>query len=170
MTNRGGSRITRVCSNENGELGLAYMKEENFLEAIRYLERAMGSDDSAGLSPVPAVVSAYGLCVGIVRKQWSESIRLCRKAVEADALNIELYYNLGRAYLGAGRKADAVRALNQGLTINERHRAIRGLMSRMGDRRKPAIEFLPRSNGINRVLGKASVHLRGGRSITQRRT
>ncbi len=142
---------------ENAELGLAYMKEENFLEAIRYLERVMAGTSKPSAATSPDVVSAYGLCVGIVRKRWPEGVRLCRKAVEGDVLDIQLYYNLSRAYLGAGKKADAVRVLTRGLEINPRHRASRNLLARLGVRRKPLVGFLPRNHGINKVLGKMFV-------------
>jgi tetratricopeptide (TPR) repeat protein len=139
---------------ESAELGLAYFKEENYLEALRYLEKSL-TETSTESGHTPAnVTSAYGLCIGIVRKKWPESVRLCRKGLECDYLNVDLHYNLAMAFLGAEMKGDAIRALTSVMEIDPRHRASTYLLGRLGVRKKPVIGILSRSNRLNRVLGK----------------
>jgi Tfp pilus assembly protein PilF len=65
-----------------------------------------------------------------------------------------LYLNLGKAYVAAGKKKNAVTAFNQGLHYDPQHAAIRKELKKLGARKKPPVSFLDRSNPINKYLGK----------------
>jgi tetratricopeptide (TPR) repeat protein len=102
----------------------------------------------------PRYLSFYGLCVGIAAGRLAEGIRLCRQAVASEFYNPDLYWNLGRLLLAAGRRKQAYEAFVSGLRLEPRHLGLRRELDRMGRRRRPPLGFLPRSNPLNVWLGK----------------
>ena len=63
------------------------------------------------------------------------------------------YLNLGRAYLKGNRKKDAVQAFQEGLKSDPGNRDLLWEIKKIGERRKPPLSFLSRSNPINKYIG-----------------
>lgn len=110
----------------------------------------------------PLILSYYGCLQTIVDRKYRNGIDNCRKALvlfkaadtyTAGVIFPTLYLNLGRAYLAAGKKKDAVEALDKGLKFDKSHYEIRKEMQLLGMRKKPPVPFLDRSNPINKYLG-----------------
>jgi hypothetical protein len=65
-----------------------------------------------------------------------------------------LYLNLGRAYVAARRKRDALDAFRKGLEYDKSNREILVEIRALGSRKKAVVPFLDRSNPINKYIGK----------------
>jgi hypothetical protein len=63
------------------------------------------------------------------------------------------YLNLGRAYLAAGKKKDAIDAFRKGLQYDNGNSDLRKELRGLGMRKKPPVPFLDRSNPINKYIG-----------------
>jgi tetratricopeptide (TPR) repeat protein len=133
-------------------------------EALKSLHRAvltyMGPEASlvvlekAKLSSVPPeVLSYYGLCVALVENRVQEGMTLCKMAIEKDMLRHDFYRNLGKVYLKAGQKPKALQTFRKGLELTDKNSDLARELKKHGERRKPALSFLPRSNFVNRYIG-----------------
>ena len=110
----------------------------------------------------PLILSYYGCLQAIVDKKYRSGIEHCRKglalfkagdAYTAGLVYPILYLNLGRAYIAAGRKKDAIEALNKGLHYDKSNRELKKELLFLGVRKKPVVPFLSRSNPINKYIG-----------------
>lgn len=111
----------------------------------------------------PRDLSAYGLSLALSGRQVKEGIALCETAVRQENYNPDLYWNLGRACVAGGLRAQALDAFNKGLRCDRHHPGINREIRKMGTRRKPIVGFLPRQHALNKVLGKATYRLRKAR-------
>ena len=116
--------------------------------ALPLLRRAHEVDENNA-----RVRSWYGLCAGLVDRQFEEAVALCQSAAKQEFFNPDLYLNLARLYLGFGFKAEGVRYLRRGLMIDPGNVAITSAMRELGDRGAPVLGFLPRRHPVNRWLG-----------------
>jgi hypothetical protein len=79
------------------------------------------------------------------------------------------YLNLGKAYLAAGKKKDAINAFNKGLQHDKSNSDLRKELRGLGMRKKPPVSFLDRANPINKCIGmilqktKKEADKRGGK-------
>ena len=110
----------------------------------------------------PLLMSYCGYLYSIVGKKHKEGIKMCRDAinyldssvsVEKDVYYPACYLNLGRAYLGAGKKRDALAAFNLGLKADPEDQDIIKELKKLGSRRSQPVSFLKRSNPINKYMG-----------------
>lgn len=101
----------------------------------------------------PLALSAYALCTAALKGTYKSSVNLCHEAIKKDSKNPEHYYRQGRILILAGKRKDAIWVLRMGLR-HGRHKEILATLASMGIRRPPPISFLPRSNPLNRYLGK----------------
>jgi len=128
------------------ELAMAYAKERQYDEALRYFQKI-----EIRLSPEAR--SYYGLALAMRRPQLEDAVRYCREAVDQDPLRGDLYYNLGQVYLACGEKQRAVRAFLQGLEAQPRHTRLAEAVKSLGVRQRPAVPVLHRANPVNKCLG-----------------
>ncbi len=110
----------------------------------------------------PFLLSYYGCLEAIVNKEYTHGIATCLKAIkildDKMAFGHEFFYplfylNLGRAYIAAGNKKNALEAFQTGLTFNEENKDLLWEVRKLGIRKRLAISFLPRSNPINKYIG-----------------
>ncbi len=111
----------------------------------------------------PVILSYCGWLQAIIDKKHQSGIAACRRAFvafkssdphTAGIVYPILYLNLGRAFLAAGRKKEAVESFNKGLKHDRSHYELKKEMKLLGTRKKPLVPFLSRSNPINRCAGK----------------
>jgi len=100
----------------------------------------------------PLVLSAYALCMAAVKGSYKSAVNLCHEAIKKDPKNPEHYYRQGRILLLAGRRKDAIWVFRMGLR-HGRHKEILETLAALGIRRPPPINFLARSNPLNKYLG-----------------
>jgi tetratricopeptide (TPR) repeat protein len=138
--------LERISANDFFNEGLRLLGESNLLGALACFEKAHSQEKS------PIIQSYLGYCIAMERGQITEALTLCRAAIEAEPHNPEHYLNLGRVYLKAKRKDEAIAELRRGLSFSD-NRAIRELLEGLGLRKKPVFFFLPRNSFLNKYVG-----------------
>ena len=132
--------------------GISAVQAQNYMLGLKYLSQAYAS--SAKSSP-PEGLSYYALCVAVVEKKYKSAIDLCKMAIEMQFYNAHHYANLTRIYLAAGSRKLAFDTLQHGLKVMPEDETLNRLSEQLGRRARPAVPFLPRSNPINEMLGRA---------------
>ena len=126
------------------------------LEALALFESAIELERRNGNHRIQArYLSYYGLCLALETKQIRQGAYFCREAVQQEGYDPELYLNLARVLLFADRRRDAFDAIRVGLDMEPDHKELLRLKDKMGERRKPVLPFLSRSNPLNVALGRA---------------
>ena len=133
------------------ESGVQYLRNGYYGKALDKLKDAVELDKKN-----PLFVSYLGLLVGLAQKKHEEAAQLCHTALQMNRHLVEGYLNLSQVYLKAGKKADAVEALEVGLQYTKRDVRLVRELRKLGIRRPPVIPFLERKHFMNRHLG----HLR----------
>jgi tetratricopeptide (TPR) repeat protein len=128
--------------------GLKAFEQGDTLAALGFFEKAVQGEEK------PAYCCYLALCLAKERGQFQLAVTLCEKAKAREPHNPLHYLNLGRIYLYAGKKDDAIRTFREGLR-HEKDQAIIDELDKLGTRKPPVITFLKRSNPVNRFLGAA---------------
>ncbi len=145
------------------------LKAEYFSEVQQLLRRGKGRQAldilREGLESYPTdafLLSYYGCLIAIVENNTKDGIVICENAIKALDISMPFgseffypvfYLNLGRAYLKAERKAEAIKAFQQGLKNDPENTDIQWEMKKLGSRKKPPVPFLKRDNPINKYIG-----------------
>jgi tetratricopeptide (TPR) repeat protein len=126
--------------------GLKALDQGDTLSALALFEKAIQKEDK------PVYSSHLALCIAKERGQFQLAVTLCEKAKAREPHNPVHYLNLGKLYLYAGKRTDAIRAFREGLS-REKDQGIIDELNKLGTRKPPVIPFLKRSNPVNRFLG-----------------
>jgi tetratricopeptide (TPR) repeat protein len=137
-------------------LGTEALDAKDYAAAHRYLHAALERERSANN------LSQYALALAAHTRKIDESIILCQEAVKKEPKNSEHFLRLGTVYLVAGKKKEAIRIFRLGLRMG-RNPTITRWLQVLGDRKKPLIPFLSRTNPLNKYLGKLRRTLTGGK-------
>jgi tetratricopeptide (TPR) repeat protein len=86
------------------------------------------------------------------RGQIYEALKLCNDALSQEPDNPVHYLNLGRIYLHAGKKEEALLSMRKGLSFGE-NQTLRSLLEKIGTRGKPVFPFLNRNSFLNKYIG-----------------
>lgn len=101
---------------------------------------------------LPVYCSNLAFCLAKEKREFKQAIALCNEAIKKEPKSSTHFLNLGRVYLLAGQKKDAIRFLRMGLRY-ERNREILNELEMLGARKTPPIPFLGRGNPMNKYLG-----------------
>ncbi len=114
----------------------------------------------------PPWYSCLGYCIASQRGHLTRAIELCRSAIEHDPENQIHYLYLGKVYLIAGEKGEALKAFKQCMNLGG-SLELEQILESFGVRKSPVISFLSRENLLNKFLGILlyRFNLRLGRSI-----
>jgi tetratricopeptide (TPR) repeat protein len=135
----------------------AHLRAGKRKDAFRLLQQG-----SVQFPEDPLILSYYGCLQAIVDKKYRSGVETCRQAITLlkrsetfgeEVLYPVFYLNLGRAYVAAGKKKDAIEALNKGLEYDNSNRDLLNELRALGMRKKPPVPFLERSNPINKYIG-----------------
>jgi tetratricopeptide (TPR) repeat protein len=118
----------------------------NVLSALASLEKALAICDD------PHWYSSLGYCIAKERGHVKKGLELCRKSIETEPANFDHYLYMGKVYILAGNKKEALQVLREGMQQGGSPQ-IEELLMTIGIRKPPVISFLPRSNPINKYLG-----------------
>lgn len=129
--------------------GIRAVEAGNYAAALASLEMALSANEPFP----PTAQSAYAVCIAAVNKDLERAVGLCRKAIAVEPCETVHYLQLGRVYLVADKRQDAIRALREGLLYRRDERITREL-ERIGVRRKPLFDDLARSHPLNRLAGR----------------
>jgi cytochrome c-type biogenesis protein CcmH/NrfG len=102
----------------------------------------------------PGVLSRLGLTLVLVARDEYKGVAFCEEAVKRGGETPDSLYRLARVYHATYQKERAFRSIRRGLALDPGHEGHLALLEQMGVRRKPVIPFLPRSNFLNKFLGK----------------
>jgi predicted Zn-dependent protease len=122
------------------------LDEGNVLAALACLERGLKISDD------PRWHSCLGFCIAKERGHVTRGLELCRSALELEPDNAVHFLFLGKVYLVAGNKVDALKVLRQGMQ-KEASAEIEQLLAAIGNRKQPVISALSRDNLLNKWLG-----------------
>ncbi|HVR43633.1 MAG TPA: hypothetical protein VMS56_09335 [Thermoanaerobaculia bacterium] len=132
--------------------GIDAVRKQDYLKGLTLLTEAYANRREI---PGPDGLSYYALCVALVEKKYKPAIDLCNKAIEMQFYHSEHYVNLAKVYLAADHRRKALSTIEKGLKVLPGDESLLGLQSDLGQRRKPPIPFLPRTNPLNVALGRA---------------
>ena len=130
------------------KLGLSFLRDDYAVKALPHMRRAVELDKNN-----PYYMSYLGVVLARSEEKWGEAERLCDAAVRMKRNQAQLYLNLAEVYATAGRKEDAVEALQSGLKFARRDVRLTIAMNRLAERRPPVFNFLARRHPLNRQLG-----------------
>jgi hypothetical protein len=102
----------------------------------------------------PVFMSWYGVTLVLVEKNSNLGVLLVDQALRAAGPDPELLLNSARIHLALNQRDRAARALGRALELWPTDPRIVAARDAMGTRRTPVIPFLPRSNPLNRFLGR----------------
>ena len=110
----------------------------------------------------PLILSYFGCLQALVGKKFRNGVETCKRAIHLlkdkgtfseEVLYPVFYLNLGRAYVAAGRKKDAIDSFKKGLQYDNGNGSLRKELQMLGVRKQPLVPFLDRSNPINMCIG-----------------
>jgi len=128
--------------------GLTLLRDNYATKALPHMRRAVELDKNN-----PYYMSYLGVVLARSEKKWGEAESLCDSAVRMKRNQAQLYLNLAEVYANAGRKEDAVEALQSGLKFARRDVRLTIAMNRLAERCPPVLNFLARRHPLNRQLG-----------------
>jgi tetratricopeptide (TPR) repeat protein len=135
----------------------AHLRKGSQKEAFSLLQQA-----SLEYPDDPFILSYYGCLQALVGRKYRTGVEKCKQAISMiqkessfgeDLLYPVFYLNLGRAYVAAGKKKDALEAFERGLKYDNNNRDILMEVRGLGSRKKAVVPFLDRSNPINKYVG-----------------
>jgi tetratricopeptide (TPR) repeat protein len=135
----------------------AHLRKGNQKEAFSLLQ-----DAALHYPDDPFILSYYGCLQALVDKKYRAGVEKCKQALSMikkessfgeDMLYPVFYLNLGRAYVAAGKKKDALDAFEKGRKYDNSNRDILMELRGLGSRKKALVPFLDRSNPINKYIG-----------------
>src|SRR5215831_11407708 len=128
--------------------GLSLLRDRRADKALPHMRRASELDKHN-----PYYMSYLGVVLARSEQKWGEAEKLCDTAVRMKRNQAQLYLNLAEVYAAAGRRGEAVEALESGLKFARRDVRLTIAMNKLTQRRPPVFSFLERKHPLNRQLG-----------------
>ncbi len=126
--------------------GLEALEQGNTDSAEAFFKRAIELNDR------PEYWSYLAVCIAKGQGRLELAFNLCEKAMAREPENTLHYLNLGKIYLTAGKKADAIRTFNEGLALGT-NQEITEELNKLGIRKPPPFSSLDRDHPANKYLG-----------------
>jgi Flp pilus assembly protein TadD len=136
--------------------GVAAVDNGDTVNGLLFLEKT-----GEVFSENPVYCSYLAVCIARERQDFDSAVRLCMDSIEVEPRKPLHYLNLGRIYLAAGDRKEAIRAFRNGLMYGNND-LIQSELNQLGWRKPPVIPALDRKHPLNVFLGKlgARLHLR----------
>lgn len=126
--------------------GIEAINSGDMVSALVFFEKAIHADNT------PVNRSYLAFCIAKERGQFKKAISLCEEAMREEPDSSVHYLNLGRVYLLADQKTDALRIFREGMNHGEDKEIVNELV-KLGMRKGSVINFLKRDNLLNKYLG-----------------
>jgi tetratricopeptide (TPR) repeat protein len=150
--------------------GREVIKPSLYLRAVRSHLRSGKPKEAYGLllqatiqyPDDPLILSYFGCLQAIVDRKYRGGVESCKRAIlllkkqnvfSEEVLYPVFYLNLGRAYVAAGKKKEAVDTFKKGLKYDNGNSDLKKELQGLGARKQPPVPFLDRSNPINKYIG-----------------
>lgn len=154
-----------LTAESNFTKGLAALMDNNHADAAVYFGRALELERRRKpRQPESRYLSYYGFSVAKARRSIIDAIDACRRAVELDDEEPELWLNLGRVYTIAGLRTLALWAFERGLRLDPGHAELRMEREDLERRHRPVFPTMPRDHPLNHWLGRVRAEWRRQRS------
>ena len=152
-----------ILSAENSfRRGLAALVDGDASSAADHFHAAILTEVQHGVKrPEMRYLSYYGLSRAKAHGATPQVIQACETASRRDSLNPDLFLNLGRVYLLAGKTTKALAAFRRGLELAPDHRSLLAESAKVDRRSPPPLSVVSRSHPLNKMLGKLRWSLRG---------
>ncbi|MFQ5350798.1 MAG: hypothetical protein ACE5EG_10185, partial [Thermoanaerobaculia bacterium] len=121
-------------------------------KGVEYL-RYVAEREPHGLGEAGLFLSYLGCAMARIQGRASEGLALCEQAVKVEFYQPENWANLAEVLILCGRRGEAINAIEQGRDIDSRYGRLETIHRHMGERRRPVLSFLSRSNPLNHLLG-----------------
>jgi Flp pilus assembly protein TadD len=138
--------------------GVKLLKKGQSAQALEHLRNAVALHHHN-----PYYLSFLGVAVGRSERKWQDAVRFCEAAISSKRSEAQLYLNLAEVYVCAGRRDDAIAALDKGLIYFSSDTRMKRARADLGKRSSPIIPFLERGHFLNRSLGKIRHRVSGRR-------
>src|ERR1700719_948544 len=112
------------------KLGLSFLRDNYATKALPHMRRAVELDKNN-----PYYMSYLGVVLARSEKKWGEAETLCDSAVRMKRNQAQLYLNLAEVYSTAGRREDAVEAIQAGLKFARKDIRLTIAMNKLTSRR-----------------------------------
>src|SRR5258705_11276561 len=129
--------------------GLAFLRDEYAVKALPHMRRAVELDKNN-----PYYMSYLGVVLARSEEKWGEAERLCDAAVRMKRNQAQLYLNLAEVYTAAGRREEALEALDAGLKYARRDIRLTIAKNRLVPRKTPGIWVFSRRDSFNPRMGE----------------
>lgn len=129
--------------------GLERLRDGDWTQAAAHLRKALGREPHN-----PFYISYAGLVAALAEDRIADAELLCQDAIQQKPEEPQFYLNLADVYQRAGRRIEAIKILESGLSSTGRHSRILWALERKRFRRSPVLPFLGRNNPLNRTLGR----------------
>lgn len=127
--------------------GISALKHNSPVEALMLFEQA----DTQRSTPLSRSYLAY--CLSKVKGQHQRGISLCQSALRDEPHNSVHYLNLGRIYLIADRRGQAMQIFRRGIKLGPNPELLEEL-KKFDRRQAPVFHSLPRGHLLNKYSGK----------------
>ena len=148
------------------ESGIEHARAGRWKKAMFYLGY-VAERETQGVALSGLYFSYLGRTIAQVERRTKEGLAFCEKAVEMELWEPEVWANLAKVQLLAGKRRAATRSLLQGLKFDADHPTLEEVRRAMGVRRRVVLPFLSRSNPVNVFLGVARSRLLGNPDSTR---
>jgi Flp pilus assembly protein TadD len=128
--------------------GLTLLRDNYANRALPHMRKAADLEKNN-----PYYMSYLGVVLARSEQKWGEAEKLCDQAVRMKRNQAQLYLNLAEVYAAAGRRGEAVEALQAGLKFARRDVRLTIAINKLTQRRAPVLSFLTRRHPLNRQLG-----------------
>ena len=128
--------------------GLTLLRDNYANKALPHMRRAVDLEKNN-----PYYMSYLGVVLARSEQKWGEAEKLCDSAVRMKRNQAQLYLNLAEVYATAGRRNEAMEAMQAGLKYARRDVRLTIAMNKLTQRRSPILAFLGRKHPLNRQLG-----------------
>lgn len=136
-------------------IGIDFARAEDYDRASIVLAEAyMRLSQQKDVKMPPALLSFYGLCLGVSKGRIKEAAEYCLLAIEKEFYSGEHYANLARVWMAGRARKKAVETLERGLSVAKGSKELLRLRKEMGFRKRPAVPFLKRDHPVNVKLGQ----------------
>jgi tetratricopeptide (TPR) repeat protein len=135
------------------ERGIGACRRGEWRQGVTTLQFVVTSSGSS--DQVPGLAYSYlGYGRAYLDARYREGLELCRVGIRKDFYVAENYLNLARTCLLLDRRKMAVEALDRGLQVDPKDKALLALRKALGVRRRPPVPFLGRTHPLNRAIGQ----------------
>jgi tetratricopeptide (TPR) repeat protein len=130
------------------EKGLQAFGQGHLLSALNLFEKSFLLDNTNYLCQ-----SYIALLIASERGQLQRALAMCEEALDKAPGEAVIYLHMGRLYIRAERKVQAIETIRKGLGITHMSEGV-ALLDKLGTRKPPVFRFLPRDHFLNKYSGK----------------